>query len=332
MTRLFGRRAPVAVSSRALAFAAAGAGIGITIAVFVIYAQMTASHFLGDAYVYLGAGERLNAGNPLYSLSPGDRPIPIQPPFWTAPLVSPPLIAVLWRPLAALPNEAGVLVWWIASLICLGGSILYILRRQPLVAGLALVALSVPVAMEAGLGNVNAFLLAGTIAVWHWRDRPWVGAILGVMIAVKLWPVVLAVWLLVQEGRRTLVVLMATLVVCGVVSLVGAGWENHVAYLSVGQNVHPSAFSLTWLLGIPWLWLASLVIGTGLVLATRSRPAWSFRIAVLTMVLGSPVANPNTYAQLLAIVAPAGTSSRAPRSREEKTVSSFSVAGVERQS
>ncbi len=332
MTRLFARRAPVAISSRGLAFAAAGAGLGITIAVFVIYAQMTASHFLGDAYVYLGAGERLNAGHPLYSLSPGDRPIPIQPPFWTAPLVSPPLIAVLWRPLAALPYEAGVLVWWIASLTCLGGSILYILRRQPLVAGLALVALSVPVAMEAGLGNVNAFLLAGTIGVWHWRDRPWVGAILGVMIAVKLWPVVLAVWLLAQEGRRTLVVLMATLVVCGVVSLVGAGWENHVAYLSVGQNVHPSAFSLTWLLGIPWLWLASLVVGTGLVLATRSRPAWSFRIAVLTMVLGSPVANPNTYAQLLAIVAPAGTSSRAPRSREEKTVSSFYVAGAKRPS
>ena len=42
-------------------------------------------------------------------------------------------------------------------------------------------------------------------------------------------------------------------------------------------------------------------------LATRSRPAWSFGIAVLTMVLGSPIANPNTYAQLLAILAPAGT-------------------------
>ena len=300
MTRLLGRPAPVVVPSRALAFAAAGAGIGITLAVFVVYAQLTASHFLGDAYVYLGAGERLNVGHQLYSLSPGDRPIPIQPPFWTAPLVSPPLIAVLWRPLAALPNEAGVIVWWISSLLALGGSILYIVRRHPLGAGLALVALSVPVAMEAGLGNVNAFLLAGTIAVWHWRDRPWVGVILGVMIAVKLWPVVLAVWLVFAGTRRSLGVLIATLAVCAIVSLVGAGWENHVAYLSVGQNVHPSAFSLTWLLGIPWLWLASVVIGTVLVVVTRDRPAWSFRIAVVTMVLGSPVANPNTYAQLLA--------------------------------
>ena len=311
---------------------AAAAGLGFTIAVFIIYVQMTVSLFLGDAYVYLGAGERLNAGHPLYSLSPGDRPIPIQPPFWTAPLVSPPLIAVLWRPLAALPNEAGVLVWWIASLLSLGGSILYLVRRLPLVAGLALVALSVPVAMEAGLGNVNAFLLLGTIAVWQWRDRAWVGAILGVMIAVKLWPAVLAVWLLAQGRHRSIVVMIATLVVCAIVSLAGAGWENHVAYLSVGQNVHPSAFSLTWLLGIPWLWLASLLIGTGLVVATRSRPAWSFGIAVLTMVLGSPIANPNTYALLLAILAPAGTKDRAREDPEERAASSSYVSDVKRAS
>lgn len=315
----------MAGSSRTIAFAAAGVGLGVTVAVFVVYAQLTASHFLGDAYVYLGAGERLNAGHPLYSLSPGDRSIPIQPPFWTAPLVSPPLIAVLWRPLAALPNEAGVLVWWIASLLAFGGSIVYIARRQPVLAGLALIALSVPVAMETGLGNVNALLLAGTIAVWHWRDRPWAGAIVGVMIAVKFWPAVLGLWLLVEHGRRALVVTVATLVVCAVVSLAGAGWDNHVSYLSVGQGIHPSAFSLTWLLGIPWLWLATLLIGVGLVVSTRSRPAWSYRIAVLTMVLGTPVANPNTYAQLLAILAPAAPTGRAVRNPDENSVQILST-------
>ena len=134
--------------------------------------------------------------------------------------------------------------------------------------------------------------------------------------------VVLAVWLVFAGTRRSLGVLVATLAVCAISSLVGAGWENHVAYLSVGQNVHPSAFSLTWLLGIPWLWLASIVIGTVLVVITRDRPAWSFRIAVVTMVLGSPVANPNTYAQLLAIFAPAGTKDRTPGDPDENPVSS----------
>jgi hypothetical protein len=294
-------------SARSLAYLVAAVGIGLTLAATVIDAQLTASHFLGDAYVYLGAGERLNAGHPLYSLSPGDRPIPIQPPFWTAPLVSPPLIAVIWRPLAALPGEAGVVIWWLVSLLALGASILHVVRRQPLVAGLALVLLSIPVALEACLGNVNALLLAGAIATWHWRDRPWAGTIVGIMTAVKLWPAVLGLWLLAGDRRRGVSVFVATLAVCGVVSLLGAGWDNHVAYLSVGQGVHAAAFSLTWLLGIPWLWVGALVAGIVLVVLVRKEPAWSFRIAVLTMVFGNPVANPNTYAQLLALLAPGGS-------------------------
>ena len=293
-------------SSRSLAYLVAAVGIGITVAATIVDAQLTASHFLGDAYVYLGAGERLNAGHPLYSLSPGDRPIPIQPPFWTVPLVSPPLIAVIWRPLAALPGEAGVVIWWLASLLALGGSILYVVRRQPLAGGLALILLSIPVALEACLGNVNALLLAGAIATWHWRDRPWAGAIVGVMAAVKLWPAILGLWLLAGDRRRAVAVFAGTVVVSAVVSLVGAGWDNHVAYLSVGQGVHASAFSLTWLLGIPWLWIAGLGAGIVLVVVARKDPAWSFRIAVLTMVFGNPVANPNTYAQLLALLAPGG--------------------------
>src|SRR2546422_8089527 len=70
-------------------------GIGLVVAVFVIYYGLTRDHFFGDSYTYLAAGERLNASHPLYALSPGDRQVAILPPFWTAPLVSPPFIAVL---------------------------------------------------------------------------------------------------------------------------------------------------------------------------------------------------------------------------------------------
>jgi hypothetical protein len=37
-----------------------------------------------DAWNYLAAGERLNAGHPLYALSAGDRPVPLAPPYWSA--------------------------------------------------------------------------------------------------------------------------------------------------------------------------------------------------------------------------------------------------------
>src|SRR5205823_2822366 len=59
----------------------------------------------GDAYTYLAAGQRLNAGHQLYALSPGDNPVQLNPPYWTVPLLSPPFMAVLWRPLALLPMD-----------------------------------------------------------------------------------------------------------------------------------------------------------------------------------------------------------------------------------
>src|SRR5205823_5035743 len=37
----------------------------------------------GDAYTYLAAGQRLNAGHLLYTLSPGDSEVLLNPPYWT---------------------------------------------------------------------------------------------------------------------------------------------------------------------------------------------------------------------------------------------------------
>ena len=73
----------------------------------VFYPQLSPT----DAYVYLAAGERLNAGHDLYRLSPGDRVIASNPPYWDVPTLSPPLLGVLWRPLAVF-GTSGMLVGW----------------------------------------------------------------------------------------------------------------------------------------------------------------------------------------------------------------------------
>jgi len=279
-------------------------GVGLLLAALIMYVEQTRNYLLGDAYNYLAAAERLNAGHPLYALSPGDRAVAIQPPFWTAPFISPPFIAVLWRPLAAMPGGIGVAIWWLGSMIAILGAILWLARRRPAATGLAIAALCIPLAMEVGLGNVNGYLLAGAVALWALRDRPWSGGILGVMIAVKIWPVALALWLVGQRRWEALAWTAGSLAICALISLAGAGWANHVAYLGVAAGIHPSAFSLTWQLGIPWLWAAVLVLGLALIVVVRSRPDWSYRLAILTMILGTPVVNPNTYAILLAAISP----------------------------
>jgi hypothetical protein len=63
-----------------------------------------------DTWNYLAAGERLNAGHSIYALVAGDRPILLEPPS-AVPLISPPLVAVLWRPLAFLPDWLGMWAW-----------------------------------------------------------------------------------------------------------------------------------------------------------------------------------------------------------------------------
>ena len=52
----------------------------------------------------------LQLGHSIYALVAGDRPILLEPPS-AVPLISPPLVAVLWRPLAFLPDWLGMWAW-----------------------------------------------------------------------------------------------------------------------------------------------------------------------------------------------------------------------------
>jgi hypothetical protein len=151
----------------------------------------------GDPWNYLAAGERLNAGHPLYALSPGDRPVILRPPWWSVPLLAPPPIAVLWRPLALL-GDASMYVWGFAGLMAVVASCVFLARRG----AVYLVAIfAQPLALTALSGNFSGFLLAMLIGAWVFRDRPWVvGGLIAAAAAVKLTPIALVLWL-VATGR-----------------------------------------------------------------------------------------------------------------------------------
>ena len=157
-----------------------------------------------DAYTYLAAGERLNAGHHLYELRAGDRWIWINPPFWTVPLLSPPLIGVLWRPLAALPSDSGLLLWQALTIGTIGATVAALIVRLPIRASLLAIALAVPIGFEMDVANVNGLLLGGYVLSW-WlfvRHRNEVGLVVAAMALVKLAPAVLAWWLFTQRRWR----------------------------------------------------------------------------------------------------------------------------------
>ena len=223
----------------------------------------------------------------------------------------------LWRPLAALPKEAGVL-----ALVDRLADILWRLDLLPRASparsrGLRSLHFPAPSLMEAGLGKRER--VSSVSSPLDWRDRAWVGAILGVMIAAKLWPAVLAVWLLAQgagpsssRSPRSSCAPSRLGEPCGVPV---CGYERSSVRLQphvAGSGSHGCGWRAFSLERASWL----------------PRAADRRGIAVLTMVLGSPIANPNTYAQLLAILAPAGTRDRARRDNEEKAASASYVSDV----
>ncbi len=303
--------------TRAAAVVLPALALGLLTVTILLYFQR--GFIPGDAHNYLAAGERLNAGHPLYGLSPGDRYVALKPPYWSVPLLSPPPIAVLWRPLAALPGESGVAIWWAAAIASVVAVVLTLLRRRPVLAGLAVLALAIPITYEIGVGNVNAFLLLGGVALWRLslagRDGL-AGALLAVLVAVKLTPLVLLVWLLAQGRRTALGWFVVAGAICLAVSVLGAGLDAHRTYLEVLRMTSSAGASELSIAGLARsagvepgvaavLPAAALVLGCLLVVVLRRNPGASFAVAAVTLVVGWPVININTPALLLIALAPA---------------------------
>jgi hypothetical protein len=279
--------------------------------------------FAPDANTYLAAGERLNAGHPLYALSAGDRPIEMNPPYWTAPLLSPPPIAIAWRPLALL-GDISKTIWWAAMILIMAACAALLGRRVPAAAGIALILLSIPLALSGKYANVNGLLLLATIGLWLLVRRGRFGAaavIAAAMIAIKLTPAPLAAWLALEGGTVAVAWLVTGSAAILAVSVLGSSVADHLAYLDVirqtvssgstdislpglvrGAGVNPAQ---AWLV-LPITWLGGLgsMVALRLIAPPGTRHAAGFRVAVVLMTLASPVVHPDGLVPLLALLAP----------------------------
>jgi Glycosyltransferase family 87 len=303
-------------AQRILRVAVPAVAIGMVVAIQRIY--FNRGLIPGDSFTYLAAGERLNAGHLLYALSAGDRPVGFEPPFFTVPLLSPPPIAVLFRPLAALPNEIGVYIWWITTIVILGAVILWMLRERPILVGLAVLVLSIPIVYQVGVGNLNGLIVAGIVVAWYLltRRRDFAaGAILALMTAFKVTPGIFLWWLITQRRWDAFKAFVVTGLVVLPVSVVGAGLQAHLEYLGIMRQTATAGTTYLSLagaaryLGVPidianLLPTASIVIGAVTIWLLRDRPGPAYVVAILTMIAGSPVVQITWFTILLGVLAP----------------------------
>jgi glycosyl transferase family 87 len=255
-----------------------------------------------DADTYRAAGERLNAGHELYRLHEGDRPVLIIPGLFTQPLVSPPPIAVIWRPIAALPfgYEAWIVACWLALL----GTIVYLVLRVGPPAALLAFLLSWPIGEELAVANVVSFFPLVFVLAWRYRRHAWIGAPLGVIAAVKLAPIAIVGWLLAERHVRALGTMAGAIAALIAISVVGAGLNSFFEYLDIVPTLKPSPLSLVSATGISWISYAFLAGGIALAAALRRYPRLAWCVSIVTVVVGTPVIYIGGLVVLLALAAP----------------------------
>lgn len=277
-----------------------------------------------DANTYLAAGERLNAGHDLYRLGPGDRYVLMSPETSDVPLLSPPPIAVLWRPLAALPF--GFALWNAAAWCALLGAVAWVVLRFGALGAVVIAAMAPVIGEQLAAGNMIAFFPALLFAAWHLRGSMSGGAIAGVLAGLKLSPAALFGWVAGSGDPRAIVGAAVGLSAVGLVTVVGAGLGSVVQYIEVARGIrYAPDTSVSAILGLPWASIATLVLGTALAwLVSRRSPAGGFAIAVFASVLGTPALYGSTLVTLLAAFVPFGE----PRSMKAAGAIALAILAV----
>jgi hypothetical protein len=256
-----------------------------------------------DTTTYQAAGERLNAGHELYRLQPGDRPVLEWPGLYTAPLLSPPPIAVIWRPIAAV--DWGFAAWVIASWAVLLGTVVFLALRAGLWAVFLAIALSHAIGEQLAVSNANAFMPAAYLLMWRFRESPWIGSIIALAASIKLAPIAMVGWLIGTRRWPALAVTAVTGAVIFVVAGLGAGFHSYFDYLGTLSGNQPTPLSLSGQTNLPWASYALLAGGVvAAILIGRRYPTASCAVALLASVLGTPALYASGLVSLIALTAP----------------------------
>ena len=275
-----------------------------------------------DVGTYFAAGQRLLAGHDLYALAPGDRPVPIWPPFWSVPLVGPPTTAVIWAPIAALMPFFAMSGWWFVSFMTTSAVYVWtVIRGTTLVAILA-ACLSLSTIITALTGNVNGLLIGAFFLIWVLAGKPAttrrdvsIGLLVALGTALKIGPIVFGVWLLAIGRWRAAVAAVVAGLVIATVTILAAGpgivseylhvaadtANGGVTSLSVGGILQAFGLPDSVVVAAP---LVVLALAGILALVLRKHRGVAFSIVAVGATFAVPVVRFETFSMLLVALAP----------------------------
>ena len=225
---------------------------------------------LADVHAYYDAGARLNAGLPLYVQPAGTD----DAAFYRYP----PLLAVIFRPLALLPFQTAALIWEAVLLVLFGATIVRMGVRNSWT-WLVTAWLAAPIAWSLAVGQAQV-----AVTFFMALGSPWA---IAMAANLKLLPALVAVYWIGRREWRAVGRFAAWCVGLFVVSLVLEP-TGTIAFLGfpdlsqVGDVENRSLYAISQLL---WAAFAALLAG----LALRFAPTrWGWPLAVGLSVLVNP--------------------------------------------
>jgi hypothetical protein len=232
-------------------------------------AMHVASDPLADVHAYYDAGARLNAGLPLYPASAD----PNVADFYRYP----PLTAIVFRPLAALPFPLAAGAWE-ALVLAAFALTLWRIGVQPRVL-VVLGLLALPTAWVLAVGQAQALVTLLLVI-----GAPWAVALAG---QLKLFPALVALYWVGRGDWRSFGRFVAWSAGFMALQLVLAPRASldFLGTLGAGQIGHVNNFS-PWVIS-PWLWGVLFVVGVGATLAL-ARTRWGWAAAVVLGTLAPP--------------------------------------------
>lgn len=245
-----------------------GAAVVLGLVGLFVFVFHLATDPLVDIHAYYEAAARLNAGLPLYAAQ-GD----VNSPHY---YFYPPLLAIVFRPLALLPFQAAAVLWEIGMVAALGLT-LWLLGLRRRWTWVAFGILAGPIAWSISVGQAQVL-----VTLLLTLGNP---AAVAVAAQIKLFPALVAVYWL---GRRdwqqlgrfvgwSVLLLVAQLVVepGGTVAFIG---QTNLGLVGQVNNLSPYALS-------PILWAALSVVGVLIALRLApTRAGWASAIAVSVLV------------------------------------------------
>ena len=211
----------------------------------------------------------------------------------------PPLLAILWRPLALLPWPVAAAIWEVVILAAFLATVWWLGPRRK-ETWFAIGILALPIAWCIAIGQAQVIL-----TLFSAIGTPWSVALAA---NIKLFPALIALWWIGRREWRRFGQFVAAMAVLGLIQLILAPQASldyltainlhQVGSSSALRNISPYAIS-------PLLWAGCVVAG-GLAVLALARTRFGWAAAATFAVLANPRLLVYALMALLAVVANPG--------------------------